>query len=455
MYTPAYAAARGATSRLLGAPGWATTPGAATCGSAPATTPGTCCPRVTAPTLVLHGSDDRMAPVANAELLAGRIPGAELHVYDGMRHGFFDELRDRVGARVLAFLRDAVPRARPVAPGAPLTEPSAYFVPGRARPLPAHGPHRRGLVGDRAAHQPARRPGGARDRGHAAAASGADDGRSSARLSLDILGVVAIEEIEIAVRTVRPGRTIELVEALVTCAGRTVVLARAWRLAGATRPRSPAAPAADPAARGAAVLADDVGLARRLHRLPRRTPGRRRAARARHRLGLLAPRARSTAWTVSPLASYVALVDTANGICVREPTDAWLFPNVDLTLHLHRQPVAGPVGLDTTVVFGADGPRAHRDRAARRARAGRAGRAAADGAPAPLTSRGPGPAGTRERDLGPCPAPRTHGALAPCPSPVAPVLALGLAGILLGTSLTACTTERPRPVRGRRPAGTG
>ena len=58
---------------------------------------------------------------------------------------------------------------------------------------------------------------------------------------------------------------------------------------------------------------------------------------------------------VSPLASFVALVDTANGTCVREPTESWLFPNVDLTLHLHRQPVAGPVGLDTTVVFGADG----------------------------------------------------------------------------------------------------
>ena len=39
---------------------------------------GTCCPAVAAPTLVLHGSDDLMSPVGNAELLAGRIPGAEL-----------------------------------------------------------------------------------------------------------------------------------------------------------------------------------------------------------------------------------------------------------------------------------------------------------------------------------------------------------------------------------------
>ena len=40
---------------------------------------------------------------------------------------------------------------------------------------------------------------------------------------------------------------------------------------------------------------------------------------------------------------------------MRESPDEWLFPNVDLSIHLHRQPGKGPVGLDTTVVFGADG----------------------------------------------------------------------------------------------------
>jgi hypothetical protein len=58
---------------------------------------------------------------------------------------------------------------------------------------------------------------------------------------------------------------------------------------------------------------------------------------------------------VSTLARYVALVDTANGIGVRESPEEWLFPNVDLSIHLHRQPGEGPVGLDTTVVFGPDG----------------------------------------------------------------------------------------------------
>ena len=32
-----------------------------------------------------------------------------------------------------------------------------------------------------------------------------------------------------------------------------------------------------------------------------------------------------------------------------------MFPNVDLSIHLYRSPVWGWVGLDTTVIFGADG----------------------------------------------------------------------------------------------------
>jgi pimeloyl-ACP methyl ester carboxylesterase len=35
-------------------------------------------PRSTAPALILHGEDNRLAPVANAALLAERIPGAAL-----------------------------------------------------------------------------------------------------------------------------------------------------------------------------------------------------------------------------------------------------------------------------------------------------------------------------------------------------------------------------------------
>jgi 3-oxoadipate enol-lactonase len=38
--------------------------------------------RLTVPTLVVHGLEDRVVPVANAEILAERIPGAELRLLD-------------------------------------------------------------------------------------------------------------------------------------------------------------------------------------------------------------------------------------------------------------------------------------------------------------------------------------------------------------------------------------
>ena len=235
-----------------------------------------------------------------------------------------------------------------------MTEPSAYFVPtgpGRYRPTA----HTAGAWSETEQHiSPL---GGLVV--HAieehVAASGADDGKVLTRLSLDILGVVAIEELEIAVRTVRPGRTIELVEALVTCAGRSVVLARAWRLAGgdtssvAGGAPTPVPPPGElPCWPMTSVWPGGYIASLDVRRGAGARPGRATA-------WVSSPLALLDGVDVGPLASYVALVDTANGICVREPIDAWLFPNVDLTLHLHRQPVAGPVGLDTTVVFGADG----------------------------------------------------------------------------------------------------
>jgi len=54
--------------------------------------------RITAPTLVLHGADDRMTPVANLELLCSRIPGARGHVFAGARHAYFDECAEDRGA---------------------------------------------------------------------------------------------------------------------------------------------------------------------------------------------------------------------------------------------------------------------------------------------------------------------------------------------------------------------
>ncbi|MFI0975942.1 thioesterase family protein [Streptomyces sp. NPDC021093] len=182
-----------------------------------------------------------------------------------------------------------------------------------------------------------------------------DRGLVLSRISFDILGRLALDECEIRVETVRPGRTIELVEAVVLIADRPVVRARAWFLAagdtsavaggGADRLTPPEALAPWPMADvwpGGYIASIDV------RPLAPPQPGRTTA-------WLSTPLDLVAGEPVGPLASYVALVDTANGIAVRQSPTAWMFPNVDLTLHLHRQPEGRWTGLDTTVVFGPTG----------------------------------------------------------------------------------------------------
>lgn len=59
---------------------------------------------IQAPTLILHGSDDQMAPPENADLLAEHIPGATRRLIDGGRHGFFDEFHGLLAPVIRAHL---------------------------------------------------------------------------------------------------------------------------------------------------------------------------------------------------------------------------------------------------------------------------------------------------------------------------------------------------------------
>jgi pimeloyl-ACP methyl ester carboxylesterase len=60
--------------------------------------------RIGAPTLVVHGEEDRMVPVANGRALAERIPGARLEALPGAGHLYFTDEpdADRTVARFLA-----------------------------------------------------------------------------------------------------------------------------------------------------------------------------------------------------------------------------------------------------------------------------------------------------------------------------------------------------------------
>jgi pimeloyl-ACP methyl ester carboxylesterase len=59
---------------------------------------------ISAPTLILHGDQDRLTPVDNLPLLAARIPDARTHVFPGARHAYFEECRTEASTLVATFL---------------------------------------------------------------------------------------------------------------------------------------------------------------------------------------------------------------------------------------------------------------------------------------------------------------------------------------------------------------
>ncbi|GGM69795.1 alpha/beta hydrolase [Lentzea pudingi] len=61
-------------------------------------------PSITAPTLVVHGTEDIFNPTANAPLITERIPNAKMHLVEGARHGYFEEFRAEASPLVMDFL---------------------------------------------------------------------------------------------------------------------------------------------------------------------------------------------------------------------------------------------------------------------------------------------------------------------------------------------------------------
>lgn len=61
-------------------------------------------PGISAPTLILHGDQDRLTPADNLPLLAARIPDARTRLFPGARHAYFEECRTEASALVSDFL---------------------------------------------------------------------------------------------------------------------------------------------------------------------------------------------------------------------------------------------------------------------------------------------------------------------------------------------------------------
>ncbi len=175
------------------------------------------------------------------------------------------------------------------------------------------------------------------------------------RITYEILGVIPAEEIRIEVRTVRPGRTIELLAATMTAAGRPIIRARAWRLfthdtAQHSGIELPTMPAPQECTEYDATTEWPGGF---LASVPMWVaPGGRPGRRA---MWLKPSMPLVDGVKVEPVATFISMIDAANGIATRVRPSELMFPNVELSVHLFREPDPGWVGLDTSVSFGADG----------------------------------------------------------------------------------------------------
>jgi 3-oxoadipate enol-lactonase len=61
-------------------------------------------PQITAPTLVIHGRADRLVPPGNGELIAARIPGAQLVLIERASHLFSTDQPEAAEKAVFEFL---------------------------------------------------------------------------------------------------------------------------------------------------------------------------------------------------------------------------------------------------------------------------------------------------------------------------------------------------------------
>ncbi|WP_462417435.1 thioesterase family protein [Kytococcus sp. Marseille-QA3725] len=175
------------------------------------------------------------------------------------------------------------------------------------------------------------------------------------RVTLEVYGVMPALPSTISVRTVRPGRSIELLEATMTIGDRVVVQAHAWRIqvvdtaevAGQEIERLPD-PESLPEWDGMHVWSGGFIDSLDFREVPGHAPGRGRA-------WLRTDKELVEGEEVSPLAQALALSDTANGIGPRQSPAEWMFPNVEISVHVWRQPTPGWMGLDGQVAFGPTG----------------------------------------------------------------------------------------------------
>ena len=175
------------------------------------------------------------------------------------------------------------------------------------------------------------------------------------RVGLDILGLIPLQPFSISTKVLRPGKTIELIEATMVANGRACIVARAWRMQiSDTRA---IAGTEDRDIKRPEELADWTGMKQWaggfIESMQFKADAERRAGKGvvwmNNDLEMVEGQ------TTSSFVHLLGMVDTANGIVPRAKPGEWAFPNLDLHIDLLRLPQGKWLGLDTCQQYGSDG----------------------------------------------------------------------------------------------------
>ena len=191
-----------------------------------------------------------------------------------------------------------------------------------------------------------------------------------ARMTVEILGPIPVAELIVTANVVRPGRSVELLQATLSHEGRDVARAAAWRI-GRTRgvaipSRAEPPPALPEEQEATSGRGWDSGYLR--------------AMEWRWAVGHIRQAGPATGWgrmrmpllegeEPSSLSRVMTLADSGNGASSELRIEEWNFINPELSVHLHREAVGewicldsvttvseGGVGLATSRLSDLDGP---------------------------------------------------------------------------------------------------
>jgi hypothetical protein len=191
--------------------------------------------------------------------------------------------------------------------------------------------------------------------------AGGIEGGQTVRLAYDIFAPVPVGPVQVSATVVRPGRRIELVEAVLTAGdARPLMRLSAWRMRtradGAAEDRPDPHPAAagwqDSRSETAAFFSEEIAYHRALE--------------WRFATGSFNSPGPASAWTrpecelvagekMTPLQHLLVMTDAASGISAALDWTTMSFANVDLSLALHRAPEGEWLGMDARTVLGGTG----------------------------------------------------------------------------------------------------